>query len=75
MQYSFSKFFSMQVWFGCCLIKGREKKKESGDCSVNGYLGLGSPAHCCQPAVAGGFIYADLRSEFNTHLAPQALFT
>jgi hypothetical protein len=31
-------------------------------------------AHCCQPAVAGGFIYADLRSELNTPLALQALF-
>jgi hypothetical protein len=30
----------------------------------------GSSAHCCQPGVAGGFIYADLRSELNTHLAP-----
>jgi hypothetical protein len=29
---------------------------------------------CCQPAVAGGVIYADLRGELNTHLAPQALF-
>jgi hypothetical protein len=37
--------------------------------------GCGSPACCCQPAVAGGFIYADLRSELNAHLAPQALFT
>jgi hypothetical protein len=37
--------------------------------------GGGSPARCCQPAVAGGFIYADLTSELNTHLAPQALFT
>jgi hypothetical protein len=37
--------------------------------------GCGSPARCSQPAVAGGFIYADLRSELNTHLAPQALFT
>jgi hypothetical protein len=37
--------------------------------------GCGSPAHCCQPAVAGGIIYADLRSELNTHLALQALFT
>jgi hypothetical protein len=26
----------------------------------------------CQPAVAGDIIYADLRDEFNTHLAPQA---
>jgi hypothetical protein len=35
----------------------------------------GLPAHCCQPAVAGGLIYADLRSELNTHLALQALLT
>jgi hypothetical protein len=27
MQYSFSKFFSMQVQFACCLIKEREKKR------------------------------------------------
>jgi hypothetical protein len=33
------------------------------------------PACCCQPAVAGGIIYADLRGELNTDLAPQALFT
>jgi hypothetical protein len=33
------------------------------------------PAHCCQPAVAGGVIYADLWSELSTHLALQALFT
>jgi hypothetical protein len=75
MQYSFSKFFSMQVNFVYCLIKGREKNKESGDCFVNGYLWLGSPACCCQPAVAVGFICAGLRSELNTHLAPEALFT
>jgi hypothetical protein len=37
--------------------------------------GCGLPVRCCQPAVAGGFIYAALRSELNTHLAPQALFT
>jgi hypothetical protein len=37
--------------------------------------GCGLPAHCCQPAVAGGVIYADLRGELNTPLAPQALFT
>jgi hypothetical protein len=37
--------------------------------------GCGSPAHCCQLAVAGGFIYADLRGELSTHLVPQALFT
>jgi hypothetical protein len=37
--------------------------------------GCGLPAHCCQPAIAGSVIYADLRGEFHTHLAPQALFT
>jgi hypothetical protein len=30
--------------------------------------GCGLPTHCCQPAVAGGVIYADLTSELNTHL-------
>jgi hypothetical protein len=48
--------------------KEERKKKDSGDSSVNGCLRL--VAHL--PAVAGGFIYADLRSELNTHLAPQA---
>jgi hypothetical protein len=33
------------------------------------------PAHCCQPAFAGGVIYADLWGELSTHLALQALFT
>jgi hypothetical protein len=42
---------------------------------VNGICGCGSPARCCQPAVAGSVIYADLRGEISTHLAPQALFT
>jgi hypothetical protein len=37
--------------------------------------GCGSPVCCCQPALAGGFFYADLRGELNTHLALQALFT
>jgi hypothetical protein len=37
--------------------------------------GCGLPACCCQPAVAGGIIYADLWGELNTHLALQALFT
>jgi hypothetical protein len=37
--------------------------------------GCSSSARCCQPAVAGGVIYADLRGELSTHLAPQALFT
>jgi hypothetical protein len=74
--YSFSNFFSMQVLFGCSLIKGREKKKkkESGDSTENGICGCGLPARCCQPAVAGSIIYADLWGELNTHLAPQSLF-
>jgi hypothetical protein len=42
---------------------------------VNGYLWLWLAACCCQPGVAGGVIYADLRGELSTHLAPQALFT
>jgi hypothetical protein len=37
---------------------------------VNGICGCGSPARCCQPAVAGGVIYADLRGELSTHLGP-----
>jgi hypothetical protein len=37
--------------------------------------GCGLPACCCQPAVAGGFFYADLWGELSTHLALQALFT
>jgi hypothetical protein len=37
--------------------------------------GCGLPARCCQPAVAGGVNYADLRGELSTHLALQALFT
>jgi hypothetical protein len=37
--------------------------------------GCGLPVHYCQPAVAGGVIYADLWGELNTHLALQALFT
>jgi hypothetical protein len=42
---------------------------------VNGICGCGLSARCCQPAVAGGFIYADLWGELSTQLAPQALFT
>jgi hypothetical protein len=57
-------------------MKGREReKKVCGDSSVKGICGCGLPASCCQPAVAGGVIYADLRGELNTHLALQALFT
>jgi hypothetical protein len=53
---------------------GRKRKKESGDRSENGICSCGLPGHCCQPAVAGSVIYADLWSELSTHLAPQALF-
>jgi hypothetical protein len=41
---------------------------------VNGICSCGLSAHCCQPAVAGGVIYADLWGELSTHLALQALF-
>jgi hypothetical protein len=54
---------------------GREKKKDSGDSSMNAICGCGLPTPCCQSAVPGGIIYADLRGELNTHLAIQALFT
>jgi hypothetical protein len=37
--------------------------------------GCGLPACCCQPAVAGGVICADLWGKLNTHLALQSLFT
>jgi hypothetical protein len=42
---------------------------------VSAICGCGLPAFCCQPAVAGGIIYADLWGEFSAHLALQALFT
>jgi hypothetical protein len=55
---------------------GRQrKKKESGDSSESGICSCGLPAWCCQPVVAGGVIYADLRGELSTDLALQALFT
>jgi hypothetical protein len=53
----------------------KKQKKESGDSSENGICSCGLPARCCQPAVAGGIIYADLWGELSTHLALQALFT
>jgi hypothetical protein len=42
---------------------------------VNGVCGCGLPARCCQPAVAGGVIYADLWGKLSTRLALQALFS
>jgi hypothetical protein len=53
----------------------KRKKKESGDNSENGICSCGLPVCCCQPAVAGVIIYADLWGELSTHLALQALFT
>jgi hypothetical protein len=53
----------------------KKQKKESGDSSENGICSFGLPVHCCQPAVAGGIIYADLWGKLSTHLALQALFT
>jgi hypothetical protein len=52
----------------------KRERKESGDSSENGICGCGLPALCCQPAAAGGVIYADLWGELSTHLALQALF-
>jgi hypothetical protein len=40
---------------------GREKKKSLETVLWMSIWGCGSPACCCQPVVAGGFIYADLR--------------
>jgi hypothetical protein len=55
--------------------KEERKKKSLETVLWMAIWGCSSPACCCQPAVARGFIYADLRSELNTHLALQALFT
>jgi hypothetical protein len=52
----------------------KREKKKSGDSSENGIFCCGLPACCCQPAVAGSVIYADLRGELSTHLSPQVLF-
>jgi hypothetical protein len=54
-------------------VGDKEIKKESGDSSENVFCNCGLPAHCCQPAVAGGVIYADLWGELSTHLSLQAL--
>jgi hypothetical protein len=48
MQYSFSKFFSMQVQFSCSLIKGREKKRKKK--SLETILRMVSTAVACLPA-------------------------
>jgi hypothetical protein len=79
------KYNTVSVSFSACRCNSvvlsskvgrkRKKKKESGDSCENGICSCGLPARCCQPDVAGGIIYADLRGELSTHLALQALFT
>jgi hypothetical protein len=54
---------------------GREKKKESGDSAVNGYLRLWVACPLLSACCCWRLIYADLRGELSTHLALQALFT
>jgi hypothetical protein len=54
---------------------GREENKSLETVLRMSICGCGLPVRCCQPAVAGGFIYADLRGELSTYLAPQALFS
>jgi hypothetical protein len=62
------KWNTVSVSFSACRCNsivfsskvGRENKTESGDSSVHGICGCGLLARCCQPAVAGGVIYADL---------------
>jgi hypothetical protein len=75
MQHSFSACRSNLVVLSSKIGRKRGEKKESGDSSENGICGCGLPAHCCQPAVAVGVIYADLWGELSTHLALQAFFT
>jgi hypothetical protein len=53
---------------------GRQKKKSLETGLWMAICGCGLPACCCQPAVAGCVIYADLWGELSTHLALQALF-
>jgi hypothetical protein len=69
MQYSFSNFFSMQVYFSCCLINVREKEKGLESSESAAHL----PATVSQ-LLLEALLIADLRSELNTLLALQALF-
>jgi hypothetical protein len=74
MQYCFS--FSAWRCSSVVVLSKEGRKKKSLETGLwMAIWSWGSPTHCCQPAVAGGFIYADLRSELNTHPALQALFT
>jgi hypothetical protein len=75
MQLSFSKFFSMQVYFSCCLIKGKEKKIVwRWFCEWLFEAVAHLPAAVSLPLLQA-LLIADGRSELNTHLVPQALFT
>jgi hypothetical protein len=53
---------------------GRKRKKRVWRQFWEWYLQLWLACCCCQPAVAGSVIYADLWGELTTHLALQALF-
>jgi hypothetical protein len=75
MQYSFSKFFSMQCSSVVFSSNVGKEKKSLEPVLWMAVCGCGSPARCCHPAVAGGVIYAALRGELYTHLALQAMFT
>jgi hypothetical protein len=70
---NFSECRCSLVVFSSKIGREEEKSLETGLWMAT--CGCGLPAHCCHPAVAGGIIYADLRSELSTHLALQALFT
>jgi hypothetical protein len=77
MQYNFSKFLACMcnsVVFSSKVGRENLKKKRVWRQFCEWYLWL-CLARCCQPAVAGGIIYAGLRGELSTHLALQALFT
>jgi hypothetical protein len=52
----------------------KREKKKSRDSSENGICSCDLPAHCCQSAIAGGVIYADLWGELSTLLALQTFF-
>jgi hypothetical protein len=54
--------------------KNSNNKKSLGTALLMSICGCRSPATYCQPSTTAGFMYADLRNEFYTHLALQALF-
>jgi Fe-S-cluster containining protein len=77
MQYSFRPSACSSSSVVVSSKEEKKKEKESGDSSVNVYLRL--QLTCPLLATVSqllleAFLIADLRSELNTHLAPQALF-